>query len=82
MTKSGWAGLLQECTEVGGPTRHLVWLMAKEIPFLVTPPGCRVCMGVSGKEDTAEYVLQELVDSLQPEKRAWHLNEFWRGCGK
>jgi len=56
--------------------------MAKEIPFLVTPPGCRVCMGVGGKEDKAEYVLQELVDSLQPEKRAWHLYEFWRGCGK
>lgn len=67
---------------MGGPTYHLVWLMAKEIPFLVTPPGCRVCMGVGGKEDTTEYVLQELVDSLQPEKRAWHLYEFWKGCGK
>ena len=77
------------CTEVGGAaqsstaSRLTVAFMAKEVPFFVSPPGCRVSMGVGGKEDTAEHVLQELLDSLQlPAKRAWHLYEFWNGCGK
>ena len=82
MHRSGWG-----CSLINGAASQLTvaiaTFMAKEVSLFVSPPGCRVSMGVGGKEDTAEHVLQELLDSLQlPAKRAWHLYEFWNGCGK
>ena len=58
--------------------------MAKAVPFVVFPPGCRVCVevGPGEAEDSAARIQQELLGNLElPRKGAWHMLETWKGCG-
>ena len=62
-----------------------VSFMAKAVPFVVFPPGCRVCVEVGTGEagDRAVRIQQELLGNLElPTKGAWHMLETWKGCGR
>ena len=56
--------------------------MAKAVPFVVFPPGCRVCVKVrTGEaEDSAARIQQALLGNLElSRKGAWHMLETWKG---